>query len=577
LMKRYSIITAAAVLLTLTITSNSVFATTMENIRLNQLGYYPGSRKVAVVVNESGKAAPSGFIVVSLPDNKTAFSGKLSGPIEWKESGETGWRADFSGLKAPGRYKLVLLGHVPHKSESYPFVISDSVFKEVAAASMRTFYFQRCSAPLLQKFAGKWARAAGHPDNAVIFHPSSGRWEGEGPVSSPGGWYDAGDFGKYVVNSGITVGTLMAFYELFPEYFPDKSLNIPESGNGRPDILDEVKVNLDWMRTMQDKDGGVFHKLTTLTFPGYIMPAEDKGQRFIIGKGTTAALNFAASMAMAGRVYMPFDSTFAKSCIDGAASAWEWAVKNPNVPFRNPEDVRTGEYRDVEFGDEFVWAAAELFITTGDKKYSEFLKDKDITYNKGEPSWQNVHGLAALSLSTVKNKLDAKLLDAVRKSVVAAADKWLGEMDKNLYRIPNTNFIWGSNSNFANMGIGMIYAYQITNDRKYLAGASEIADYLLGKNAVGMSFMSAFGTKAMANPHHRQIVAQKAGVIPGFLAGGPNKGHQDSVHEVTYRSALPAKSYEDVYKSYASNEVAINWNAPSTFLFAALDALMPKK
>jgi len=548
----------------------------MENIRLNQLGYYPDSRKVAVVINESGKAAPTGFIIVTVPGNQIVHRGKLSDPIEWKESGETGWRADFSDLKAPGRYKLVLLGDVPHRSESYQFVIGNDVLKAVANASMRTFYFQRCSAPLTQKFAGKWARAAGHPDNAVTFHPSSGRWEGEGTHSSPGGWYDAGDFGKYVVNSGITVGTLMAFYENFPGYFPDKSLNIPESGNGRPDILDEVKVNLDWMLTMQDKDGGVFHKLTTLTFPGYIMPVEDKGQRFIIGKGTTAALNFAASMAQAGRVYAPFDSAFAKRCVESAVKAWDWAVKNPNVPFRNSEDVKTGEYKDVHFEDEFIWAAAELFITTGDKKYGDFLKDKDIAY-KVEPTWQNVHGLAPLSLSTVKNKLDAKALDAVRKSVVTVADKWLGEIDKSLYRIPNTNFIWGSNSNFANMGIGMIYAYKITGDRKYLVGAAEIADYLLGKNAIGISFMSGFGTKAMINPHHRQIVAQKVGTIPGFLAGGPNYGHQDSVHGVTYSSTLPAKSYEDVYKSYASNEVAINWNSPSTFLFAALDALMVKK
>jgi endoglucanase len=396
-----------------------------------------------------------------------------------------------------------------------------------------------------------------------------------------------------MVNSGITVGTLMAFYENFPDYFPDKSLNIPESGSGRPDILDEIKFNLDWMATMQDKDGGVFFKLTTLTFPGYIMPEDDKGQRFIIGKSTTSALNFAAAMAQAGRVYMPFDSVFAKKCIEQAASAWDWAAKNPDIPFRNPEDVKTGEYRDVKFDDEFIWAAAELFITTKDKKYADFLKDKDIAY-KSEPSWQNVHGLAPLSLATVKNDLDEQTLETVRKSIVAAADRWIGEMAVHLYRIPKTNFIWGSNSNFANMGIAMVYAYKITNDKKYLVAASEIADYLLGKNAIGLSFMTAFGSKFAANPHHRQIVATmglERGVnqeqrrtarnaseivIPGFLVGGPNVGHQDSVHGVTYSSTLPAKSYEDVYKSYASNEVAINWNAPSTFLFGAVDALMQK-
>jgi len=548
-------------------------ATDMENIRLNQIGFYPESRKVAVVVSDSVKSSASEFLVVSLPDNKTVLRGRLSERIEWAESGETGQRADFSALTAPGQYKLVLIGNVKYKSESYPFTVSDRAFKDVANASMRAFYFQRCSQALSKALAGKWSRAAGHPDADVAFHPSSGHWEGEGTVKSPGGWYDAGDFGKYIVNSGISVGTLLSFYENFPGYFPDKSLNIPESGDGRPDILDEVKYNLDWMKTMQDRDGGVFFKLSTLTFPGYIMPAEDKGQRFVIGKSTTSALNFAAAMAMAGRVYMPFDSAYAKDCAARAVRAWDWAEGNPNVVFRNPEDVKTGEYRDANFGDEFVWAAAELLITTKEKRFAEFLKDKDLAY-AGEPSWQNVHPLAALSLATVKNDLDTKKLDAVRKSIVATADKWLGEMDRNLYRIPNIKFIWGSNSIFANMGIGMVYAHKITGDRKYLRGAAEIADYLLGKNAVGMSFVSAFGTKAMSNPHHRQCVAAKVGAIPGFLAGGPNAGQQDSAHEVSYSSALPAKSYEDVYKSYASNEVAINWNAPAAFLFGALDALM---
>ena len=562
----------AALFLTFTFALNAR-ATTMENIRLNQVGFYPESRKVAVVVDDGEKSSASEFLVVSLPDNKTVLRGRLSERMEWTESGEKGQRADFSGLTAPGQYKLVLLGNVMHKSESYPFTVSGRAYKDVAAASMRAFYFQRCSQALTKALAGKWSRAAGHPDTAVTFHPSSGRWEGEGTLKSPGGWYDAGDFGKYIVNSGISVGTLLAFYENFPDYFPDKSLNIPESGNGRPDILDEVKYNLDWMKTMQDSDGGVFFKLSTLSFPGYIMPSEDKGQRFVIGKSTTSALNFAAAMAMAGRVYAPFDSAYAKNCVERAARAWDWAVNNPNAAFRNPEDVKTGEYKDASFGDEFIWAAAELLITTNEKRFADFLKDKDLAY-AGEPSWQNVHSLAALSLATAKNNLDAKKLDAVRKSIVAAADRWLGEMDKHLYRMPNIKFIWGSNSVFANMGVGMVYAYKITGDKKYLLGAAEVADYLLGKNAVGISFVSAFGTKAMSNPHHRQCVAAKVGAIPGFLAGGPNAGRQDSAHEVTYSSTFPAKSYEDVYKSYASNEVAINWNAPSTFLFGALDALM---
>jgi len=562
-------------------------AAAMEEIRINQTGFYPKSRKAAVVIDSDATAKAAEFQIVRVSDGRTVFTGNLSEPFTWKGSGETGRRADFSILDNPGRYKLVV-----GSKESYPFHISSDIFKDAARLSTRTFYLQRCSHELTKNLAGKWARPAGHPDTAVSFHPSTGRTEGK--LNSPGGWYDAGDFGKYMVNSGITVGTLMAFYENFPNYFPDRSLNIPESGNGRPDILDEIKYNLDWMKTMQDADGGVFVKLTTLTFPGYIMPHEDTGERFAIGKSTTSALNFAASMAMAARIYAPFDKRYADDCAARARRAWDWAVKNSNVPFKNPEDVKTGEYGDVHFEDEFIWAAAELFITTKEKRFADFLRTKDINY-KTEPTWQNVHGLAPLSLATIKNDLPKASLDSVRASIVRTADKWLGEMDQHLYRIPEMNFVWGSNSSFANKGIALIYAHKITGDNKYLFGAAEIADYLLGKNAKGLSFMTGMGTKYAANPHHRHVVAaegllkDKDGsvqkkrrtapvddnvVIPGFLVGGPNPGQQDKAHEVVYTYTLPAKSYEDVYKSYASNEVAINWNAPATFLFGAIDALM---
>ncbi len=536
----------------------------MEEIRLNQLGYYPESRKTAIIINSDA----TDFQIVDSTDKKVVFSGKLSKPISWSQSGETGRQADFSSLKTPGTYQLQVAG----KELSYQFSISSSVLKEVARASMRSYYFQRCSFSLDKEYAGKWARAAGHSDTAVPFHQSSGKTEGV--LNSPGGWYDAGDFGKYIVNSGITVGTLLSFYENFPKYFADKSLNIPESGDGKPDILSEVKVNLDWMKTMQDGDGGVFFKLTTLTFPGYILPEQDTMQRYIIGKSTSSTLNFAAVMAMAARVYTPFDSLFAKQCLQSALSAWAWAEKNPSVAFNNPSDVRTGEYRDNNFEDEFIWAAAELYITTSDTKFAKFLESRDVLFSSA-PSWQNVQPLAALTLATMENSLPESKKAAIRNSIVKCADNWLGEMGKSLYRVPDVNFIWGSNSIFANLGVAMIYAYKITGENQYLLGACEVADYLFGKNATGISFVTGFGTKATSDPHHRHMIAAAVDPIPGFLAGGPNAGRQDSAYS-PYSSRFPAKSYEDVHKSYASNEVAINWNAPLTFLLGAIDEFMSK-
>ncbi|MFP4681967.1 MAG: glycoside hydrolase family 9 protein, partial [Chitinispirillaceae bacterium] len=518
--------------------------------------------KIAVVIDSDA----TGFQLVRASDKKTVFKGPLSRPLEWSQSGEKGSRADFSSFTTPGRYRIKVKG----KELSHPFDISSDILCDVTKASMRTFYFQRCSYELQEKYAGKWARAAGHPDTAVSFHPSMKREKDK--INSPGGWYDAGDFGKYIVNSGISVGTLLAFYENYPQAFPDKSLDIPESGNGCPDILDEIKVNLDWMKTMQDDDGGVFFKLTTKKFPGYIYPDRDTAGRYIIGKSTSSALNFAAVMAMAGRVYADFDSSFAENCTKDALKAWKWAQSNPDIVFSNPSDVVTGEYKDSEFSDEFTWAAAELYITTGREEFAGFLNKRNLEFTT-TPYWREVQPLAAYSLATRENGLPAERVSEIRKSIIKAADSWMGDISRSLYRIPNADFVWGSNSVFANIGITMIYAYRLTGENPYLLAAQETADYLLGKNATGYSFVTGFGSKATSNPHHRHSIAAKAGPIPGFLAGGPNTKRQDSTYS-PYNSRLPAKSYMDSHKSYASNEVAINWNAPSTFLFGAISAEM---
>lgn len=326
-MNRSSILFTAILLLSL------IPASASEDIRLNQLGYHPESRKFAIIIGSD----ETEFRITNETDGKTVFKGTLSSPQSWSQSGETGRQADFSLFDKTGRYRLKVNGKEP----SHPFSISPDVYSDVAKASMRSYYFQRCSYDLTKEFAGKWARAAGHPDTAVYFHPSSGR--DSGSLNSPGGWYDAGDFGKYIVNSGISTGTLLAFYENYPDQFSDKSLRIPESGNGLPDILDEIKVNLDWMKTMQDEDGGVFFKVTTKKFPGYIMPQEDSAERFVIGKSTSSALNFAAVMAMAGRAYADFDKDYASDCVNRAKRAWKWALKHPNVAFSNPSDIKTGE------------------------------------------------------------------------------------------------------------------------------------------------------------------------------------------------------------------------------------------
>lgn len=546
----------------LIVLTGAVSIAQVNAIRINQLGYYPGSNKIAIVTF----CPATQFELVRLSDSVVVFSGNLSSSVYWSDAADSVKKADFSTFTETGKYFL----RIPGFGSSYPFEISNSILRKAAYASLKSFYYQRSSYPLLPEFAGLWSRNAGHPDTLCLLHSSTGK---TGSISSPGGWYDAGDYGKYVINAGISVASLLSFHENFDSFFQDGSIHIPESGNGINDLLDETKFELDWLKTMQDSDGGVFFKLTTLAFSGFVMPEADKAARYVIGKSTSSALDFAAMMAMAGRVYKSYDSIWSADCISRADSAWKWALAHPAIYFKNPADVSTGEYGDNNVTDEFIWAAAELFITTGKDEYKTYLESRSSSLNySNAPGWSSVQPLASLSLVSRPNGLSATILTNIKNSLISTCDKWLGQISSSPCRIPQFGYNWGSNSQIANMGVAMIYAWKVTGDLKYVRGAGECADYLLGKNATGFSFESGYGSKTPMNFHHRPSASDGiAQPVPGFISGGPNSGKEDGQ---IYPFTQPAKCYVDVTGSYASNEVCINWNSPFTALLAGVDAIL---
>ncbi|RZL34008.1 MAG: cellulase, partial [Rubrivivax sp.] len=431
--------------------------------------------------------------------------------------------------------------------------------------------------------ASRWARPAGHADDKVLVHASAasaGRPEGT-VISSPRGWYDAGDYNKYVVNSGISVFTLLAAWEQFPALFKAQNLNIPESGNALPDLLDEALWNLDWMLTMQDPaDGGVHHKLTNKGFDGNQMPHEATGARYVVAKSTAATLDFAAVMAHASRIFKPFEAQrpgLSARMRDAAVSAWKWARANPGLAFKNPADVRTGEYGDPKLDDEFAWAAAELYLATGEAGYRDALKLE--TQPIGVPGWNDVTALAWTSLAQHRDKLSRADAELVTRRVTGLGNQLATAWQASSYRLPmhgKADFVWGSNAHALNQALMLIQAYRLGGDRRQLDAAQSVLDYVLGRNPLGQSYVTGFGSKPPLHPHHRPSEADGvAAPVPGFLVGGPNPGQQDQKNCPAYASKLPALSYLDHGCSYASNEVAINWNAPLVYVSAALQALTP--
>lgn len=556
----------------------------VPEIRLNQVGFYVDGPKVAAVTGEGGGA----FYVISTEQRDTLYTGLLSEPALWPFSGETVRIADFSDFKEPGSFTVTVDGI----EESPAFRISDSIHGDVADAAIKAFYYQRMSTPLEQAHAGPWARPAGHPDTLVQVHPSAeseGRPEGSF-ISASKGWYDAGDYNKYIVNSGITTYTLLQLYQQYPEFVASRNLTIPESGNDLPDLLDEVLWNIEWMVAMQDpSDGGVYHKLTNPEFEGFVTPEQATKPRYVVQKSTAATLDFAAVMAQASRVFQGFDDAmpaYSDTLREAAIRAWEWARRNPDVLYNQEAmnqafdpDVTTGAYGDRRLEDEWRWAAVELFLVTGQDSFLSAV-DSPATWEVNVPSWSNVGTLGIYSL--LENQADlAESIDiqGLRNRVIEWADLMLSSQQSSAYRVimghSDRDFIWGSSSVAANQGIGLIQAYRLTGDRRYLEGAISNLDYLLGRNATGYSFVTGYGVRTPMHPHHRLAESDTVTAPhPGFLVGGPNPGQQDQCEG--YPSDQPARSYVDDVCSYASNEIAINWNAPFAYLAAAVEAEMSR-
>lgn len=537
-----------------------------DKIKVNQLGFLPNAPKVAVVANTGATT----FSLINAQGN-SVFSGNLSAPALWEPSQENVRKADFSSFTTPGTYRLRVAG----LADSASFAISADVFDDLHDAAAKAYYFNRASTELTANFAGVWARPAGHPDTIVRVHSSAAtatRPTGT-VISAPKGWYDAGDYNKYIVNSGISTYTLLAAFEHFRSFYQGRSWNIPESGNAVPDLLDEIMWNVEWMEKMQDTDGGVYHKLTTQNFAGEVMPHQTTSQRYVVQKTTAATLNFAAVMAVASRVLAGYEAQFpgrSQAYASAAVRAWTWAKANTNVPYRQPTDIKTGEYGDLTFKDEFAWAAAELYLQTGQQTYlNEFFA---ANASPDVPWWGGVAALGYISLTTHgEGRMSGSDYNRVRNALIGTGDYLKGLQAASAYGVSLTvpDFVWGSNSGGMNQAMMLLQAYRLTGDRSYYNAAYAMQDYVLGRNATDYSFVTGFGNKAPMDIHHRQSVADNiADPVPGFLVGGPHDGQQDECPG--YPSKLPAKSFVDTWCSYSTNEVTINWNAPLVYVTAAL-------
>lgn len=569
----------------------------LESIRINQVAFYPSQEKTLTLEPTNGSRKIS---IYKYGTEEKVWEGKALRTATSPWSGKERKIFDFSEITEPGTYT------VKAGDESINFTIDGHAYAELADEALIAFYHQRSGMDLDCAIAGQWARKGGHPDTEVLIHASAAsesRPEGS-VISSPKGWYDAGDYNKYVVNSGYSMGLMAEAFLMFPDCFR-KAREIYGP------LYEELSYNEEWMWTMQDpEDGGVYHKLTTPNFEGFIAPTDCRQQRYVVQKSVTAALDFAGALYSMARLHgyasMGEDvNTHAinKTRLDKAEAAYAWAKAHPDAFYNQWQvnaaydpDITTGAYGDMSADDEFFWAASGLYLAT---KKAEYLEDvmKYFPESFELMSWGYVAPLGVFnwlqyeqqmrefrsrvtippynedkaeeiykSLSLSISPEEQEIIDRCKALLLEYCDNSImnaeGSCFNSAYGNRPEDFRWGCASSFCDQAICFLYAYDITGDEKYLVNAHRNVNYILGQNATGYCYVTGFGVKSPMFPHSR--LCHSDGVkepIPGLLVGGPNPGQQDIKEVKKYDSAYPDESYMDVMPSYASNEIAINWNA----------------
>ncbi len=544
----------------------------MSKVFMNQVGFLENSAKRAVldfdapdfkVVDESGTAVFSGITQHFGTDGI---------------SGEDTFVADFSDLSKEGTYRVVA-GDVTGPA----FIIGDKAFDKLKKDICKCFYYLRCGAALDKKYAGVYYHEPCHLSKATVYG------EDVEPVDVSGGWHDAGDYGRYSTAGAVAVAHLLYGVKFFRNLL-DIEFDIPKEKADfgfLPDILAEVKVELDFLMKMQRDDGSVWHKVTTFNHAGFVMPEDDTNELFLFPVSSLATGDIAAVFALAYTIYKDYDRAYADTLMEKSLKAYNWLLDNPEpLLFKNAEGSNTGEYGEAEDISNRFWAACSLYEATGEEKYyqdAERLSESLISFDKEAKikgyqgdvftclGWAEVAGLGSFSL--ILNNGSDDLTKNVKERFVSEAKRLCANAKKNGFNLcmERKDFIWGSNMELLKYLMVLTVANVISEDKEFKDTITSGIDYLLGCNSMDVSFVTGNGEKAYKNPHLRPTVVD--GIEepwPGLVSGGPNIGLQDERAQTLPKDLPAMKCYLDHEDCYSLNEITIYWNSPLVFVMAGL-------
>lgn len=531
--------------------------TTPFHIFTDQAGYYPLSEKRAVLPFECGA-----FEIVDMNDN-VRYSAETTAFGFDRASGDSVCIADFSDFKDGGEFRVRADGKL-----SAAFKIGEDVYSSLLRDTARAFYLLRCGCGLDEEHAGVYKHGKCHTSEAVLWDDHSVS------LDVTGGWHDAGDYGRYITAGACAAAHLLYAYKLFPKAFEGLELNIPESG--LPDILSEVKYELDWMLKMQREDGAVYHKVTTAMHAPFVMPEDDTEQLFVFHISTMATADLAAVTALASGIYRKFLPEYADTLLEASERALSWLEANPEfIGFENPKGCNTGGYGERDHDSNLYWAYAEMYSLTGREschRAMTALSDKG--FQLTALGYGELGGLGSLAYLISDKPKDESFAARLRRAFSDHAERLKKASDTCGYGVAmlENEYCWGSNMNV--MKNAMIFAINelVNGDTSAHGYVLRQLHYLLGTNALGISYVTGCGEFRCNYPHLRPAFAD--GIeesLPGMVSGGPNGRPADPfARAVIPEGTPPMKCYADDTASYSLNEITIYWNSPTVFALGYL-------
>ena len=565
-----------------------------ERIMIDQFGYLPEMVKVAVIsdpqqgFNEAEAYTPGTTLQIrKVSNNEVFFSGAVTA---WKngamhdQSGDKIWWFDFSNVTCPGSYYIY---DPTTDKRSYAFDIGINVYKEVLKQAVRMFYYQRCGVAKQEPFANfKWADTVCHTrstqDTKCRLVSAQGDASTEKDLT--GGWHDAGDYNKYVNFTTGTLSDLLFAYQNNPSIWTD-DFGIPESGNGVPDLLDEIKVELDWLLKMQNIDGSVLSKVSVTQFQATSPASADSPARYYGAASTSSSLSAATSWAHAAIVFQAINPTYAATLRAAAVNAWNWADTNPSVVFTNVGFQSTNPEVDAYNRQMYkLIAAVYLYGLTQEARFKSHV---EANYTAAHSlqwtywfAYESTYQDALLYYTTLPN-VSANVVTAIRTSKQNAigGGEFMTAVNNqtDAYRayLKNDDYIWGSNQVKSQIGMVFynqsIYEIDMNNTTSYKTAGDGFVHYLHGVNPLGLVYLTnlqSFGAERSANEMYHawfgdgteydNALTSPKGPPPGYVMGGANKSYAPDAAYTGPMISPPQnqpvqKSYKDWNTSWPQN------------------------